>query len=316
MSSPQPRHPAMGDSSRQSESQFRRVFVILDVTSDPTPALESAAELAARLEAPLVGLFVEHGQLQRLEGHPSARGIDLPTGLMGSLEADSMRRGWRAMASRMHNRLAELSQRYRLESQFELLRGEVRNQLTQLTESSDLLVVESSGRHVTRHVRIQSRGHDVGRRLPGPVMFVGSRHRRIRSVAAVYDGSLEARRGIETALQMASHGPSMLTLLLVAKSSDEAEQLHEQIADIIQQRGVRVRPHVRRITCCDTGEIAHVADNVHARFVIVPGNDDYPGPDDIDGLTRRLDCPVLVMRRAGTDQPDDDRPEGDESTDE
>lgn len=300
MSSPNHNHPAMRQSSHQSESEFGRIFVVLDVTSDPLPALESAAALAARLDAPLVGLFVEHGQqLERLENHPGARGIDLPTGLIRRIENDSMRRGWRAMANRLRRQLAQLSRRYRLKSQFELIRGEVQREIDELTESTDLLVVESSGRNVTRHVRIRSRSHDFGRGLTAPVLFVGSRHRRIRSVAAVYDGTPEARRGIETALDMAENAPSMLTLLLVAESTDEADQLRDEVADVIQNRALRVRPHLRRITCCDTDEIVRVADNIHANFVVVPGNDEYPDAADIDDLTGKLNCPVLVLRGGG-----------------
>lgn len=136
----------------------------------------------------------------------------------------------------------------------------------------------------------------MARRMPAPVVFVGARPRRVQSVAAVYDGSDEARRGIDTALQLATKPPALLTLLLVADTPGEAENLHEEVMTQIQKRRARVRPHARRITCCDTDEIVQVADHVHANFVVVPGNEDYPDDTDIDQLTRRLDCPVLVLR--------------------
>lgn len=280
----------------QTGQKKNRVFVVLDVTSDHKPALQSAAALAARLDASMVALFVEQGQLEDLEGHPLVRAVDLPTGMGRSIEIGSMRRSWRAMARRMHRRLALLSRRYQIETRIETIGGDLRDQLEQRTESSDLFVVSSSGRTVTRHVRMASRGHAVGRGLSAPVVFVGDQPRQVRSVAVVYDGSDQARGGVETAIRLATKPPALLTLLLVADSSEEAGEMQEEIGEMLRSRGARVRPHVRRITCCNTDEIVHVAEHVHANFVIIPGNDDYPGGDDIDDLTGRLDCPVLVMR--------------------
>lgn len=294
MSSPRHRHDAMKNSP--SNTQFARVFVVLDVTCDHAPALQSGAQLASRLDAPLVAVLVEHGQLEQLEKHPLARTIELPTGLDRAGTTGSLKSSWRAMANRIQGRLNHLSRRFRVDSDFQVIQGDVRAQLEKRTDSSDLLVVESCGRAVTRHVRIQSRGHAMGRRLGGSVVFVGARPARVRSLAVVYDGSELGRRGIDTALRLAGHGPTMLTLLPVATSAGEAEQLQQQAAALLKERGVRIRPHIRRITCCNTDEIVRVAHNVHANFVIVPGNDEYPADDDIDELTRTLDAPVLVMR--------------------
>lgn len=276
--------------------QFGRILLLLDVTSDAAPALESAAAMAARLDAPLVTLFVDDGRIERLEGHPSTRTIDLPTGLGGAVEHGALQRSWRAMARRMQQQLAELARRHRLEAHFDLLRDDVRRRLQELTDASDLMVVASSGRTVTGHVRVESRGHAMGCGLSGSVVFVGSQRRRINSVVAVYDGSPRASAGLDTALQMAAGPNVMLTLLLIGETVDDVDGLRGEVVDKIRRRQIRVRPHIRRITCCATDEIVRSASNVHANFVVVPSSDEYPQDAEIGELMRRLDCPLLVVR--------------------
>lgn len=277
------------------DNKFGRVFVILDVTSNHLPALESAAALASRFDAQLVGLFVEGDEIERLEQNPVARAIDLPTGVNRHIERGSLRRSSRAMARRMQRRLGQLAQRYRVEVNFELMRGDVASQLGGVSQRNDLLVVDSSGRSVTRHVRMTSRGHAMGCRLPGPVMFVGTGRPRLNSVALLYDGSPRAVRGLQTALQLGANQPVMLTILLAGDSAGEIDDLKQDVARRIGEYGVPIRPHIRRITCCDTDEIARVCSNVHANFVILPASEDYPADEDIDELMERLDAPVLVL---------------------
>lgn len=290
----------MKDPDRQKT--FGRVFVILDVTSDSGPALESAAALASRFDAPLVGLFVETDDLKRLEQNPAVCAIDLPTGICRDRGTALLRRHFKAHARRIRDRLGRVSNRYRIEASFELVRGSVLAQLRQIDDRSDLVVVESSGRAITRRVRMASRCRTVGHQLSGPVMFVGSRLAKLNSVVLLYDGSPQSMQGLRTALELSANRPVMLTILLAGDSSDAIEELKEGLAKRIASSGARVRPHIRRITCCNTDEIARVGSNIHANFVILPVADGYPGRDDVDELMARLDCPVLVLREAGDEE--------------
>ncbi len=304
MSTPDKRAAAMSASA--NESAFRRVFVVLDVTSDHSPAMESAASLAAGFDAELVALFVEHGQLEQLENHPLVRTLDLPTGMGRTIELGTMRRSWRAMAHRMRRQLAMVSRRYRVQSHFETIQGDVVEQIQQQAGSTDVFVVNSSGRALTRRVRVKSRSHTMGCNMAAPVVFVGQRPRQLRSVATVYDGSPLAKKGLQTALQLTTRPPAMLTVLLVADSGEQAQNMQQEISEMLRERRARVHPHARRITCCDTSEIVHVTRHVHASFLIIPGNADYPGGDDINELTRQLDCPLLVLREGRQQEPAQD----------
>lgn len=287
------------------ETPFGRVIVLLDVTSDHPQALESAAALASRLEVPLMALFLEHGDLRALENHPLVRSIDLPTGLGRRLERGAMRRDCRALARRTQRRLAQLARHHQLKVDFRRVHGDLREHLGHLGERSDLMVVESSGRTVTRHTRVESRGHLLARNLAAPVVFVGARPRRLHSVALVYDGSATAERGLATALDLARDGVSMLTLIWVGESDDAIESFRDDVQRRLAKQRRRLHVHTRRISCRDTDTIMYVASQMHANFLIVPASDTYPCGADIDRLTVELDCPVLVLRSQFGDESDD-----------
>jgi len=51
------------NSPKREEPAIRRILVAMDTLSDNQAVLESAAELAAQLEAELTGLFVEDTDL-------------------------------------------------------------------------------------------------------------------------------------------------------------------------------------------------------------------------------------------------------------
>lgn len=278
------------------DTTFERVVVLLDVTSDQRRALESAASLAARLDVPLVALFAEHGELTALQDHPLVRTIDLCTGLGRPLERDSMDRHWRAMARRTQRRLAILAQRYQLKADFRTLRGDVRQKLDELGSGSDLVVVESAGRTVTTHTRVKSRGHAIARNLPAPVVFVGARPRRLRSVLLVYDGSPTSERGLDTALKLTGGDSSLLSVVWVGESDDETRALRSRVQRRIAHQKRFIHVHSRRISRHDTDSIKLICAQTGANLAIVPACDTYPCGADIDRLSRELDCPVLVLR--------------------
>lgn len=278
------------------DRSIHRVLVLLDVTSDHAAALDAAAALATGLDAQLVALFAEDQQLNQLECHPLVRAIDLPTGMGRSIGPGTMRHGWKALVRRTQRRLMRLSQRHQLEVGVEFVRGNVSTEIGKYIRRADLLVVESAGRCVTHHVRLRSKGHVLAHGLSGPVLFAGPRTRELRSAALLYNRTSEAQRGLEMALRLAADRPIMLTLILAGDSDRHIRELEQWATKRVREIGARISLHVRRITCCETTELIEVATNVHANLVMVPDSSEYPTDEDIERLTARLNCPLLLLR--------------------
>ena len=83
-----------------SEIVIRRIVFALDAASDSADSLEAAAELAERLHAELVGVFVEDANLLRLTALPFVREINLASGQWQSFDPEAVERDMRARAAR------------------------------------------------------------------------------------------------------------------------------------------------------------------------------------------------------------------------
>lgn len=286
-------------SNPTSDVLFRRIVTILDATSDHSRALASAATLARRFDTDLVTVFFENRRLLQLEGHPLARGIDLPTGLGHAIERGSMRRSGRALARRLQRQMNRLARSHQVQARFEHLRDDVETQLREYVGNTDLVVVEKAGRCIAPHVRIRSQCHALAQDSTATVLF-SAPHGMLRSVAVVYDGSPTADRALDAALQLGARRSIAMTLFLVGSTGDEGRKLQQKATDQIAERGIEVHLHTRRITSRATPTIVGLTSALGAQLLIVPDTEEHPDDEAIEHLTEQLECPVLLLRSANT----------------
>jgi nucleotide-binding universal stress UspA family protein len=119
---------------------IRRIIVGLDPRSPGRPALEAAAQLAARLRAELVGLFVEDIDLLHLAGLPFAREIGFPSATLRALDITSMERSLRALAGEVERTLAAIAGRAPLTWSFRVARGTLMSELRAAAAEGDIVV--------------------------------------------------------------------------------------------------------------------------------------------------------------------------------
>lgn len=86
--------------------RVRRVVVRLDAASRSQPVLEAAAALAGKLEAELVGLFVEDANLLHFAAFPFAHEVGFPSATRRPLDVAAMERSLRALAEEARQALA------------------------------------------------------------------------------------------------------------------------------------------------------------------------------------------------------------------
>lgn len=119
---------------------IRRIVVGLDPRSPGRAALEAAAQLAARLQAELVGLFVEDIDLLHLAGLPFAREIGFPTATLRALDIASMERSLRALAGEVQRTLAAIAGRGPVTWSFRVARGALMSELRAAATEEDIVV--------------------------------------------------------------------------------------------------------------------------------------------------------------------------------
>jgi hypothetical protein len=121
-----------------------RILVRLEGAPPARAAMEAAAGIAARLEAELVGLFVEDIELLHWAGLPFTREVGLASARSRPLDVKAMERTLRSLANESREALAEIAARTPLRWSFRVARGSLPELLAAAAEA-DLLVARAGG---------------------------------------------------------------------------------------------------------------------------------------------------------------------------
>ena len=120
--------------------KIRRVIVGLDPVLQSRAMLEAAVELAERMEAELIGLFVENQDLLHFAGLPFAREVGFASATRRTLDVESMERSLRALAKEARQKLASVAGRTPVQWSFRVVRGSPAAALLAMVEESDLVI--------------------------------------------------------------------------------------------------------------------------------------------------------------------------------
>jgi nucleotide-binding universal stress UspA family protein len=192
--------------------RIERVVVPLDAASDNRTAIDTAARLAARVEAPLHGVFVEDEELLWAAGlHFTRQGTLGADAEPFTLERTALQ--LHAAAEHARQELAAAAERGRLTWSFEIVRGPSERAFVGATER-DLVVAGGLGRPVAGYFRVESRWFKSVEAAPGPVLL--ARHAWSAAggvVALLRDQNPGSLRLIEAAAQIAEARGGGLTVI-------------------------------------------------------------------------------------------------------
>ena len=177
--------PAKGASAPPHE--IRRVLVALDPMAQCQGALETAARLAARSEAELVGLFVEESELLAAAALPVTRVLRSHDLAEEALDEAVMARGLRAWAAHAEALLAAAAERWRIRASFRVARGRISEVLSAEARRGDLVALGAVARP-SRAPRVGATARALSRGLVCPVLVMGAPDGGGAPVLAVFDG--------------------------------------------------------------------------------------------------------------------------------
>jgi hypothetical protein len=135
-------------------ARIERVVVPLDATSDHRTAIDTAARLAARVEAPVHGVFVEDEELLQAASLHFTRQSTLGLGAE-PFTPERIAELLRAAAERARQELATIAERHKLAWTFETVRGSSERALVTATER-DLVVAGGLSRPIGGYFRLES----------------------------------------------------------------------------------------------------------------------------------------------------------------
>ena len=279
-------------SKQDEERTIRRILVAVDASRHSLAALEAAAELAAILEAELLGLFVEDANLLRLAGLPVAREVRYPFVTPARMDRTRMERALRAQATQARQALAAASERRHVEWSFRVVRGEVTPEVLSAALEADLLTLGKASRPLTQRARMGSTARAAAEEAPCCVLMLQHDVEIQPPVLAAYDGTPTARKALTMAAHLARRQEGALTVLILADTADEAQRLRVEAADTLGRQ--RPPVHYRRLAGANSTALAREVWSEGGGVLVLSGT--ILAQEALDKLLDTVNCPVLLVR--------------------
>ncbi|NOZ29507.1 MAG: universal stress protein [Chloroflexi bacterium] len=278
-------------SEGERERGIRRILVALDASPHSLAALEAAAELAARLEAELLGLFVEDINLLRLAGFPFAREVGSLSATPRPLDSQHIERELRAQADRARRAMARVAGRARVRWSFRVVRGQVASEVLAAASEADLVSLGKAGWSWTVRGEMGSTARWVFSQVRCHALLARQGGRLGAPMVVLYDGSPSAQRALETAASLA-HGKEPPVVYILADDQEQMRQLQARASAWLQEREIAAR--YRWLTSADLPQLARILRSEGVGLLVLPGESSALPGDVLQTLLNEIDCALLV----------------------
>lgn len=271
---------------------IRRILVAVDGSRHSLAALEAASELAAGMDAELMGLFVEDVRLIQAAGAPAAREVRYPFVAAARLDPVRMERELRVQAEQARRAIAATCGPRQIKWSFRVVRGEVALEVLSAAMEADLLILGKVSRPLIRQVRVGSTARAAAARAPCCVLLLRFETGIKPPVVTVYDGSPAAREALKVASHLARRQGGYLAVLNVAATSSEEYRLQAETADGLRAQGLLIR--YRQLAGLEVETLAQVVQTEKCGVLVL--SDNLLPPEALQALLDRVECPVLLVR--------------------
>jgi len=273
--------------------EIRRILVALDTSPYSMAALKAAAELAARLRADLLGLFVEDTALLDLADSPYACEVLCPTALQAPLNRTTMEAKLRALSERARRALADVAEHANVRWSFRVVRGKVTSEIIAAASEFDLVAMGKIGWSLGPLARMGStaRGAAAG---AVPALLLTERALVPHAALLVrYDGSFPSRLAVLAAAQIASPSTSRLTVLLAAQDPRRAAELQREVGTLLEGKNLQV--HYRQVDREDGATLLREVREQRADVLVLNSSHLLRDPTTFETLVRETETALLLV---------------------
>lgn len=278
----------------------RRIVVAVDRSEQARAAVEAAADLARRLRAELIALFVEDVDLVRLAQLPFVREIGVNAEVR-ELDLPRIERRFRSESREAREACERAAGRCRVALRFDVVRGSVVREIVAAAEGAEMIVVGRTG------LALLPAGGGAGPHRAAPsrlgrtaqallasgartVAVIGTFEEIGRPVAAVLDGGEGSRSALDLAIRLAGEDHFNLAVLVTGEAS-RRDDVAAQASAAAAAFGIEPRVVA---TGDGADAIAARVRDLGCRAVVVGRGCAALGEGGAVALVERLDCPVFV----------------------
>ncbi len=271
--------------------RIRRILVALDASPQSVAALRAAAELAALLNAELVGLFVEDINLIRISEYSYAREIGHFSAHARKIDAGKMGRLLRVTARRAHQSMRVVAHETHVRWSFATRRGSIAPELLEAAEDSDLVILGRSG--WSKKPVLGSTVRQILDDPPARTLIIKDETCLTASILVLFNDSPASHHALDSALELSRGRQTYLTVGIVARDSAQAREFQSAAHGWLQERGAEAR--FRWLMGLDLNKLRWVVQEEDS-ILIMPI--DVPALNEavLTDLIESLECAIMVVR--------------------
>lgn len=283
-------------SAEDSERELiiKRILVALDASTHSLAALEAAADMAAALQAELMGLFVEDENLLHLAGLPFAQEVRTPWAISRQMSSDRMEEDLRLRAAQARRALQAAADRVQARWSFKTVRGQVTPAVLEAALEADLVAMGRISHPVSRRNRLGSTARAAAARTHRSVLLMQQGGDLSYPVLVTFDGSRAAWQALLAAAKLASAGGDDLSVLLLCEEPERVNALKDEVRAWLGQRDLRAQ--YSWLPEATTGTLIKVIQAAADCVLVLGGDNPLLEADAIQELLDETDCPVLLVR--------------------
>lgn len=272
---------------------IRRILVALDASTHSLAALEAAAELAASMEAELLGLYVEDENLVHLAGLPFASEVRSHTATSRPVDSNEMEEALRLEASQAKRALEAAARKAKAQWSFQVVRGQVTASILAAALEADLLAMGRIGRPLSSRTHLGSSAREAMAKAGRSVLVLEQGGHLHYPVLATFDGSPSSRQALKAAIQLTKTSGDYLNILLMGRP-EEQKEIQQEAESLLEEAGVQVRFHwLPEMTISRLAEMIETADDC---VLVLGGDNPLLEANNIQELLDKTDCPVMLVR--------------------
>jgi len=275
-----------------AEFAIRRILVALDASAHSLAALDEAADMAAAMEAELMGLFVEDINLIRIAGLPFVRQISYPSGAEEPMSSARIDRELKVRGELARKALAAAAERRHRPWSFRTVRGEVTGEILAAASQADLIFCGKTGWSPGRPLGSTALALVAG--APGAFLLVQQVVPQGDPILALYDGSSGSRQVLETALRLANTRQVGLVIFISAATLETGDRLQQQATQLVNHRLKQVRFH--KVYGLDPRRFAQALRGEGGGLLVLAGDSSLAQESEIRQLLQLCRNPVLLIR--------------------
>jgi nucleotide-binding universal stress UspA family protein len=275
---------------RGLKKQIERILVAVDASPQSLVALKVAANLASRLDAELIGIFVEDINLLHLARFPFARQISISTGNIRQLDSSIVERELRSQARWALHNLALLAEKFKIRWSFRVARGIIPTQLLAAALEADLTIIGKTGWSGRRWLGSTARKLVVQTSCTS--LIIQKSFQIGVPVVILFDGSPASHKALGS-IDSITSSETHLVVVILALEADEAGNLRREAYTYFAD--LEIQPHYRWFKKISSSDLIQLIKSEGCGILVIPtGSERIPHKIIVDTLNQS-ECAVLLV---------------------